>query len=234
VFGAAGPGGFPAGRPVAAAGRGGTATFGNVALGTAGAYALGAGGGRLARRAAAGFTVVQPPAFVSRGSARFLVGQAGAFTITTTGFPAAALSAGGGPLPRGISFVDNHNGTATLSGRPAAGTYLFALLATDAFGRQAAQTFTLSVVQPPAITSAAGVTFRAGQPNTFTITTAGFAAGKIVARGALPAGVALVDKGNGTAILSGKPVARGSFRFTIVLSEGGLPVSLQVFDLIVG
>jgi hypothetical protein len=50
----------------------------------------------------------------------------------------------------------------------------------------------------------------------------------------LPAGVALVDKGNGTAILSGKPVARGSFRFTIVLSEGGLPVVLQVFDLIVG
>ena len=48
-------------------------------------------------------------------------GQAGSFTVTTKGFPTAALSESG-TLPSGVTFTDNGNGTATLSGTPAAGT----------------------------------------------------------------------------------------------------------------
>ena len=46
---------------------------------------------------------------------------AGTFTVTTTGFPTAALSETGA-LPTGVTFVDNGDGTATLAGTPAAGT----------------------------------------------------------------------------------------------------------------
>ena len=63
----------------------------------------------------------QAPAITSAASATFTVGQAGSFTVTTKGFPAAALSESGA-LPSGVTFIDNGNGTATLSGTPAAGT----------------------------------------------------------------------------------------------------------------
>ena len=48
-------------------------------------------------------------------------GRQGTFTVTTTGNPTAALSATSSPaLPSGVTFKDNGNGTATLSGTPPA------------------------------------------------------------------------------------------------------------------
>ena len=40
--------------------------------------------------------------------------------MTTTGFPTPTVSESGA-LPGGVTFTDNGNGTATLSGTPAAG-----------------------------------------------------------------------------------------------------------------
>ena len=60
------------------------------------------------------------PAITSAASTTFTVGSAGTFTVTTTGFPTAALSEVGS-LPSGVTFVDNGDGTATLAGTPAAG-----------------------------------------------------------------------------------------------------------------
>jgi len=51
--------------------------------------------------------------------------------------------------------------------------------------------------------------------------------------GALPAGVTLVDNRNGTATLSGKPTASGTFIITIDAGNGVLPDAVQLFDLIV-
>jgi hypothetical protein len=63
--------------------------------------------------------VVNPglPAITSRASTAFTVGVPGTFTVTTANLPTPALSESGG-LPSWLTFVDNHNGTATLSGTP--------------------------------------------------------------------------------------------------------------------
>jgi hypothetical protein len=192
---------------------------------------IGATGGLIHGLAAAGH-----PAFVSPAAAHLVVGQAGTFAISTSGLPGAVLSVKGGHLPRGVSFKDNGNGTATLRGTPAAGaggTYSVTIVASK--GRSSVtQTVVLTVTQPPpAIVSAADVTFRTGKANTFTITTTGLPTGKITESGALPSGVTLVSKGNGTAVLSGKPTKPGSYSFTIKVSEGGLPPAVQTFHLIV-
>jgi hypothetical protein len=72
------------------------------------------------------------------------------FAVTTTGNPTPKLSENG-TLPNGVSFVDNHNGTASLSGTPTnqnARTYRFTIDAQ--FGKGASkklvtQAFTLTV-----------------------------------------------------------------------------------------
>ena len=94
------------------------------------------------------FTVNQAPAITSANTTTFTVGTPGSFTVTTTGFPVAAISEGGG-LPSGVSFVDNHNGTATLSGTPATGsnpTYNITFTASNGVSPNATQSFTLNVI----------------------------------------------------------------------------------------
>ena len=80
--------------------------------------------------------------------APFTVGTSGSFTVRSLGAPTAALSETG-TLPAGVTFTDNHNGTATIAGTPAAGTggtYPFTLVSTDAAGK-ITQSFTLTVDQ---------------------------------------------------------------------------------------
>jgi hypothetical protein len=179
--------------------------------------------------------VDQAPAITSGGAATFVVGLAGSFTLKSTAFPAAAFSVTSGSLPAGVTLVSNGNGTATLSGIPQVGTAgvnTFTITASNGVA-SVSQTFKLTVDQPPLITSAANVTFHASQANTFTVTTTGFPTALIQAIGPLPLGVTLVNKGNGTAILSGKPIAKGTFTFTIMATNGLLPVSFQAFTLTV-
>ena len=54
-----------------------------------------------------------------------------------------------GALPTGLTFVDNHDGTATLAGTPAAdagGTYPLTITAANGVGPAATQSFVLDVV----------------------------------------------------------------------------------------
>ena len=63
------------------------------------------------------------PAITSAAATTFTTGALGTFTVTTTGSPTPTVSESGA-LPGGVTFTDNGNGTATLSGTPtAAGTY---------------------------------------------------------------------------------------------------------------
>ena len=113
-------------------------------------------------------------------------------------------------MPTGVNFTDNGNGTATLTGTPAAGTggvYSFSIDATNGVGTAATQDFTLTVSQGTAITSAAATTFTVGTPGTFTVTTTGYAAPALSEAGALPTGVTFTDNGDGTATLAGTPAA---------------------------
>ena len=182
-------------------------------------------------------TIGQAPAITSAASTTFTVGQAGTFTVTTTGFPLPALTETGA-LPTGVTFVDNGNGTATLAGTPAAltgGTYSLSIKAHNGIGTDATQTFTLTVDQVAAITSAASTTFTVGQAGTFTVTTTGTPKPSITETGALPTGVTLVDNGNGTAALSGTPGAgtAGSYPITLTAHNGVGTDATQIFTLTV-
>src|SRR5262249_22703888 len=91
----------------------------------------------------------------------FALGASGSFTVVASGNPIPTLIESGA-LPNGVTFTDHGNGTATISGTPAAGslgTYTFTITAHNGVGSDATQTFTLTVYQQTAITSAASVTF---------------------------------------------------------------------------
>ena len=153
------------------------------------------------------------------------------FTITTTGFPLPSLTKTGA-LPSGVTFTDNHNGTATISGNPKAttgGTYIFTVTAENSQGT-VRQTFTLTVNQAPTITSKASTTFAAGDPGTFTVTTSGFPAPALTDSGTLPAGVTFTDNGNGTATISGTPAQAGSYPILITATNttGGVSQSFTL------
>ena len=184
-------------------------------------------------------TVNEAPAITSTPIVTFTVGTAGSFTVTTTGFPAAALTLGGVALPAGVSFVDNGNGTGTLSGTPGAGTggtYAITFTATNTVGATAPQALTLTVSQPPTITSAASTSFTVGAAGSFTVTTTGFPTPAITRTGVvLPGGVTFTDNGDGTGTLSGTPAAgtAGAYAMTFTAANGALPDAVQAFTLAV-
>lgn len=233
-------GGLPGGITLTDNGDGTATLSGTPAAKTGGTYplTLTAANG-IGTNATQSFTLVvnEAPAITSASSTAFTVGAAGAFTITTSGFPAASIARGGATLPSGVTFTDNGNGTATLAGTPAAatgGTYAITFTATNAAGSTAPQAFTLTVNQMPAITSASTVTFVAGTPGTFTVTTTGFPVPSLTRTGvALPSGVTFVDNGDGTGTLSGTAAAgtAGAYAVIFTAANGTSPDATQSFTL---
>jgi hypothetical protein len=177
----------------------------------------------------------QAPSITSSATTTFTAGTAGSFTVTASGAPTPSLSESGA-LPSGVTFVDNGNGTASLSGTPATGSggnYPITITASNGTSPNASQSFTLTVDSAPAITSAASTTFVAGSSGSFTITTSGTPAAALSETGSLPAGVSFVDNGNGTATLSGTAAASGVYPFSITASNGVSPNASQSFTLTV-
>jgi hypothetical protein len=97
------------------------------------------------------FTVYEAPTITSVDHVTFVIGAAGTFAVTASGFPsgsAMALSDGGATLPSGVTFVDNGNGTATIAGTPDLGTigaYPFAISVTNGVAPDGTQLFTLTI-----------------------------------------------------------------------------------------
>jgi hypothetical protein len=168
-------------------------------------------------------TVNQAPAITSADHTTFAVGSAGSTTVTTS--PAATTVTQTGGLPAGVTFTDNGDGTAVLSGTPAAGSggvYSLTLKATNSTGFTT-QSFTLTVNELAAFTSADHTTFTAGSAGSFTVTTtAGYPVATTMTKtGALPSGVSFTDNGDGTATLAGTPAAgsAGSYPLTITATN---------------
>ena len=105
-------------------------------------------------------TVNQAPGITSADHTTFEVGQAGTFTVKSYGAPTPGLSEKGA-LPRGVTFTDNGDGTATLSGTPiTGGVYTFRIAAKNGVSPDATQSFTLTVVGLPAAPSGLRATSR--------------------------------------------------------------------------
>lgn len=93
-------------------------------------------------------TVTRAPAIRKIRTIRARVGAALHLAIRATGYPPPALTESA-PLPRGLTFTDNGNGTAIIAGTPAAGSrgsYRIAITATNAAGT-ATQGFTIIVAR---------------------------------------------------------------------------------------
>jgi hypothetical protein len=92
----------------------------------------------------------EAPAIISGAQADFTAGSSATFAVTSTGSPTAFLSESGA-FPNGVSFIDNGDGTATLSGVPvaeSAGTYPISITASNGVSPEATQSFTLTVEGP--------------------------------------------------------------------------------------
>ena len=157
-------------------------------------------------------TTDAPPTFgATSGNSTFTVGKAGNFTVSASGgVPTTTTFTKSGTLPKGLVFSAKTNGTAVISGTPAAGaggTYNIAV--TRQLGARATKTtqiFTLTVNQAPAFTSAASATFVVGQFASFKLVTTGFPAPALTAP-SLPAGLSFTDNHDGTGTISGIPEA---------------------------
>jgi len=160
------------------------------------------------------------PAITSLATAYFTLNQTGSFAIVTTGSPTSAITETG-TLPAGLTFTDNGDGTALLSGTPTAtGTTDLTVTANNGVTPNATQALTVVVGQAPAITSAASASFTPGIAGSFAVTTTGYPAPSLGESGELPAGLAFTDNGNGTATITGTPTATGSFSLTITATNG--------------
>jgi hypothetical protein len=119
--------------------------------------------------------VDQAPAITSASGVTFTAGTAGTFTVQTTGFPTPPTITKTGSLPSGVNFVDNSNGTATLSGNAStAGIFPITITANNGVAPNATQSFTLTVVASPVAThlqlTAVTTTVVAGATDNLTIT----------------------------------------------------------------
>ncbi|TPW77672.1 beta strand repeat-containing protein [Schumannella soli] len=178
-------------------------------------------------------TVQQKTAITSPSGADFAVGSPGSFTVTTDGgYPTPASLELDGDVPEGLTFVDDGDGTGTLSGTPATGTGGVAsvdVVATTAPGHVARQTLTITVGETAAVTGPARVDATAGVPFSATVTTAGgYPTAVTLTAGPLPAGVDFVDEGDGTGTLSGTVAEAGSSVITITATNATGATTAQV------
>jgi large repetitive protein len=165
-------------------------------------------------------TVNEAPAITSPPSAKFVVGTAGTFTVQTTGSPQPALTEKGA-LPSGLTFTDNGNGTATISGTPAAGSagpYQVVITASAPNLPAATQTLTLKAKEAPAFTSSSSASFQVGVKSTFTVTASGYPTPSFTLSGTLPAGLTFTDTGKGSATISGTPAAGTAGSYTVTVN----------------
>jgi hypothetical protein len=176
--------------------------------------------------------ITHPAVITSAASTTMQVGKYAAFTVVTTAAPVATVSESG-TLPPGLVFsADAADGTATISGTPAAtdsATYDVTIYATNHVGATAAQRLVITLTRAPAITSGAAFSFTTGKYASFTVTATGAPAPTLSESGTLPAGLAFHDNANGSAIIYGTPAAsdKGTYDLIVYASNGLSPTAAQ-------
>ena len=170
-------------------------------------------------------------------TAEYAVANAGApLTYTSTGSPQPTLSASG--LPSGVTYVDNGDGTLTISGTPASGTggvYNVVVTATNEAG-SGTTTLTLTVRQAPVIGGPASATYQVGQAgSTQFVQTSGHPLGTFSSLGTLPTGVIFDGSTAGQGTYAGTPATGtgGVYNLTVRDSNGTPPDATTPFTLTV-
>jgi LmbE family N-acetylglucosaminyl deacetylase len=181
------------------------------------------------------------PTLFGPTSSEFRVGTSVALALQAKGSPTPQLRLIG-ELPAGLTFVDDGDGTATISGSPAASvtapgtsrTFALTIKATNEVG-EASRGLTLTVVDPPAESSPQPPTPPASQPQgsepvfstpdvaygfvgrmlDLPIEATGAPQPAISLSGELPAGLELRVDGSGQVRLVGRPKVRGVHRVTL-------------------
>jgi large repetitive protein len=180
-------------------------------------------------------TVGYPPSLLGPSGITDKVGMNRTFTLRTRGFPVPVITQSG-TLPTGVTFTPLGNGTARLTGIPAAGTggvYPIGIGGANSAGA-ASEIFTLTVDESPTISSATSVTFTHGQFNTFTVTTghAYPAVTGITQGGRVPTGVSFVYTGGGEGVLSGTQGAAQTVPDRVTFTAtNGVAYGKQTFTL---
>ncbi len=168
-----------------------------------------------------GLASAAPSITTTTTSTSVQVGQGLSFAVTASGQPTPALSVTG-PLPSGISFVDNGDGTGTFSGTPpdgSEGTYSVMLTAANGVSPAATQIFTFVVagIAPAFVNQSAPPTAAVGTAYSYTYTSTGDPAPTYtLASGSLPPGLTIASTGT----LSGTPTTAGTYSFTIQAANG--------------
>ncbi len=168
-------------------------------------------------------TSCNPPTITSAApTTTATVGQSYNFevtTCTTTGAPKIAATG----LPKGLTLLNNGNGTATISGTPTVkdlSSYSGTITATVKHETPVTQSFTITVDQAAIITSKLKPLVHTGQTIASPIevvTEDGYPTPALTATG-LPSGVTLQDNGNGTGDLVGTPGATSGGTYAVTVS----------------
>jgi autotransporter-associated beta strand protein len=167
------------------------------------------------------------PQIRSANSASFPEGFPASFQLSASGFPNPTYSVAG-TLPAGVTL----DPSGLLSGTPVAGTagtYPLTITASNGFGFDAVQSFTLRVGLT--ITSANTAAFTVGALGAFNVTAPAAPAAAFTFVGALPAGLTFGPNG----VISGTPAANtaGTYPLTVSATSGGGPPITQEFLLAV-
>lgn len=169
---------------------------------------------------------------VEVASPTFTVGTTSTYSVITVGSPTPALTEAG-VLPAGLTFEDQGDGIATLSGDPTlagVGSASVTVTASSPAGN-ASEAFSLLVDAAPTITSPAGTTFATQTDGSFSFSASGYPAASFAETGTLPAGVALSPSG----VLSGSPNAGtgGSYPIEVTATNSVGTSASQSFTLTV-
>ena len=166
-------------------------------------------------------TVDESPTITSAATVAFTENAAGTFTITTgPSVPSTVTLTEEDTLPTGMTFHDNGNGTATISGAPTeTGTFYPFIEASNGVTPANYQEITLTVNQPLTVTTtslAAWAVGKAGYSQTIATSGGTGADTFAVTSGSLPTGLSL---NAGTGAITGTPSVANTFDFTITATD---------------
>jgi hypothetical protein len=168
-------------------------------------------------------TVTNAPLFTSANTATFTVGTAGSFTVSSTEGTISLANS----LPAGLQFSPSGN-NATITGTPAAqtgGQYPLSLTVDAGTLGSTTQNLMLNINEAPTITSPPVVTFFAGKPGSFSVTTTGFPSTSSQSAATAP-GMHFDSSGLPSFLTASNLNAAGLYTGTLVLS--GTPQTTDV------